>query len=132
MRRPYRDSATARRSAIDSSIFHATCGRDSTNGRNTNTGSPYAVTSLTAVTVAVRGRRSMRAISPKDEPGPSVATDSPCMLDGKLTALDDEEHQAPLAFERDLVSRGEATLVELLGEALEIPLVDVGEEANVA
>ena len=39
-RRPYRDSATARRSAIDSSIFQATCGRDSTNGRNTKTGSP--------------------------------------------------------------------------------------------
>ena len=41
-------------------------------------GEPVAFTSVAAVTVAVRGLRSMSAISPNDAPGPIVATDSPC------------------------------------------------------
>ena len=51
------------------------------------------------------------------------------MLDGELAALDDEEHQSALSLERQLVAGGEASLVELVGEALEISLVEVGEEA---
>ena len=74
----HRDSARASRSAMASSIFQATAGLDSTNGRKTNTGRPYAFTSVAAVTVAVRGRRSISAISPKAEPGPIVDTGSPC------------------------------------------------------
>ena len=42
---PNETRRAARRSAIDSSSFQATCGRASTNGRKTKTGSPYAFTS---------------------------------------------------------------------------------------
>ena len=126
-----RDSATARRSAMASSSFQATCGRASTNGRKTKTGRPYAVTSVAAVTVAVRGRRSISAISPKDEPGPDRGDGLPVHLDRQLPALDHEEHETALALERDLLTGAEAALVELVGEALEISLVEIGEEPDV-
>ena len=57
------------------------------------------------MTVAVRGRRSMSAISPNAEPGPIVATSSPWTSTLSLAALDDEEHEPALALERDLVAR---------------------------
>src|SRR5262249_27224690 len=53
-------------------------------------------------------------------------------VDRELAALDDEEHQPALTLECDLLSGVEAALVELVGEALEIPFVEVGEEADVA
>ncbi len=86
---------------------------------------------MTAVTVAVRGRRSMSAISPNDGARSEVRDGLAVLLDRQLALLDDEEHEAAFPFEGDLVPGGEATFAELVGEALEIPLVEVGEEADV-
>src|SRR6266496_4418807 len=102
-----------------SSRFQATCGRASTKGRKTNTGSPYAVTSVNQRDLAERRSRAHR--------GDGLAVH----LDGQLATLDHEEHETALAFERDLLAGREAPLVELLREAREIPLVEVGEEPDV-
>ena len=73
----------------------------------------------------------MSAISPKAAPGPIVATGLAVNVDGELAALDDEEHQSAFSLERQLVARGEAALVELVRKALEISLVEVGEQLDV-
>jgi hypothetical protein len=52
-------------------------------------------------------------------------------LDRELSALHHEEHQTAFAFEGDLVAGREAALVELVRETLEVPLVEVGEQADV-
>ncbi len=53
-------------------------------------------------------------------------------FDGSLTALDDEEHEAAFALERHGVSRREPSLVELLGQALEILVLEAREQADLA
>ena len=85
-----------------------------------------------AVTVAVRGpavdQRDLAERLARTERRDLLTLD----LDRRFAALDDEEHQSALAFERDLVACGEASLVELLREALEILLVEIGEQADLA
>ena len=49
---------------------------------------------------------------------------------GGFAALDDEEHEPAFTLERDRVPGREAALVELLGEAFEVAVLEGREQWN--
>ena len=72
-------------------------------------------------------QRDLAERVPGPEPADLVAVD----LHGRLSALHHEEHEPALALEGDRVALREAPLVELLGQALELALVERREELDV-
>ena len=103
---------------------------DSTSGRNAHAVIPWAVISVSATTVAERGPLSISAISPKKSPSPSVRMLLAAAADTRGTRLDQEEADAVLALDRDLLAGGEATRAEVLRDPPQLLVAHAREQRH--